>query len=48
VDFLRGKVDMGKLLQARGVAGVVRSDEALLPGDHPYFWAPFVVIGDRR
>jgi CHAT domain-containing protein len=49
VQFTRGKVALGRGPQAeRGVGGITKDTDSLLPGDHPYFWAAFVVIGDWR
>ena len=48
-EFLKGKVDTSKVASgARGVGGKVRGGDSLLPGEHPFFWAPFIVFGDWR
>jgi CHAT domain-containing protein len=56
LDMIRGKVT-ARLLAQRGLGGVgklaqtgaTRSlSQAAISTSHPYFWAPFVLIGDGK
>ena len=53
LDMIRGRVNT-QLLAQRGVGGVtklgtpaVRTSTTILAA-HPYFWAPFILVGDGK
>jgi len=56
LEMIRGKVS-GELLAQRGVGGVGKLgqvstapslSQTALPLSHPYFWAPFILVGDGK
>jgi CHAT domain-containing protein/Flp pilus assembly protein TadD len=56
LDMIRGKVT-AKLLAQRGVGGIGKlgqtgaarsSSRASISTSHPYFWAPFILVGDGK
>jgi CHAT domain-containing protein len=54
LDMIRGKASIGLLAQ-RGVGGVGKLGQSpagkssdSIPTSHPYFWAPFILVGDGK
>jgi CHAT domain-containing protein len=56
LEMIRGKVS-GELLAQRGVGGIGRLGQASpaqslsqksISVSHPYFWAPFILVGDSK
>jgi CHAT domain-containing protein/predicted negative regulator of RcsB-dependent stress response len=58
LDMIRGKVN-AQLLAQRGVGGIGKLSDApssaihtprlsSVPTSHPYFWAPFILVGDGK
>lgn len=54
LDMIRGKVD-NRLLAQRGVGGIGKLGQVsavrplnAISTNHPYFWAPFILVGDGR
>lgn len=52
LDMIRGKIKM-QLLAQRGVGGIGKLGQTPLQSkalatSHPYFWAPFVLVGDGK
>jgi CHAT domain-containing protein len=56
LEMIRGEVG-SKLLAQRGVGGLGKLGETAeapslthhsIPVSHPYFWAPFVLVGDGK
>jgi CHAT domain-containing protein len=56
LEMIRGKVS-GELLAQRGVGGIGKLGQTLaarspsknsMSVSHPYFWAPFILVGDGK